>query len=76
MDAELIATARLPGSSATHDGPDVATWSRRRLVVVREDAAIIAYDVGSLFAGDPAPAVAFRRHGRGESAASTRSTPA
>lgn len=50
---------RAPGSPHTADTPTVQRWPDRRLVVIRRDEELLAYDVDRLRAGDHAPAARF-----------------
>ncbi|MEV6846332.1 hypothetical protein [Actinoplanes sp. NPDC051411] len=50
---------RVPGSAHTADTPTVQRWPERRLVVIRRDEELLAYDLGRLVAGDDAPAARF-----------------
>ncbi|MGW3892282.1 hypothetical protein ACWD69_26665 [Micromonospora chokoriensis] len=51
--------ARVPGFDHTADTPSVQRWPHRRLVVIRRDDELLAYDLGRLIAGDHAPAARF-----------------
>ncbi|MET8234428.1 hypothetical protein ABZS77_27520 [Micromonospora sp. NPDC005298] len=50
---------RVPGSPSTADTPAVQRWPHRRLVVIRRDDELRAYDLDRLVAGDDAPAARF-----------------
>ncbi|MFE9206982.1 hypothetical protein [Micromonospora sp. NPDC007230] len=50
---------RVPGFSRTADTPAVQRWPHRRLVVIRQDNELLAYDLDRLVAGDGAPAARF-----------------
>ena len=51
--------ARAPDSPHTTGGPIVQRWPHRRLVVIRADDELLAYDLDRLTAGDGAPAARF-----------------
>ncbi|HEX5542128.1 MAG TPA: hypothetical protein VFX60_11310 [Micromonospora sp.] len=50
---------RVPGVAHTADTPAVQRWPHRRLVVIRRDDELLAYDVDRLLAGDNDPATRF-----------------
>jgi hypothetical protein len=50
---------RVPDSAHTADTPTVQRWPHRRLVVIRRDDELLAYDLGRVTAGDGAPAARF-----------------
>lgn len=50
---------RVPGFARTADTPTVQRWPHRRLVVIRRDDELSAYDVDQVLAGDAVPAARF-----------------
>ncbi|MEU8129035.1 hypothetical protein AB0B68_17615 [Micromonospora sp. NPDC049049] len=50
---------RVLGTARTADTPAVQRWPHRRLVVIRRDDELLAYDLDRLTAGDDAPAARF-----------------
>ncbi|MEH0935839.1 hypothetical protein [Micromonospora psammae] len=50
---------RVPDFPQTADTPAVQRWPHRRLVVIRRDDELLAYDLDRLLAGDDAPAARF-----------------
>src|SRR3954464_8887597 len=54
----LGATATVPASD-NDGGPMVLLWPHRRLVTVRSNHALVAYDLDRLLSGDATPAATF-----------------
>lgn len=50
---------RVPDMASTADTPAVQRWPHRRLVVIRRDDELSAYDLDRLLAGDDTPAARF-----------------
>lgn len=50
---------RVPGTASTADTPVVQRWPHRRLIVIRRDDELSAYDLDRLVAGDDTPAARF-----------------
>ena len=50
---------RVPDFARTADTPVVQRWPHRRLVIIRRDTELSAYDLDRLIAGDHSPAASF-----------------
>ncbi|GAA2637757.1 hypothetical protein GCM10010399_83750 [Dactylosporangium fulvum] len=58
LTPRLVGTLAVPGSPSD-GGPAVLQWPHRRIVTVRRDAALVAYDLDRLLAGDTTPVASF-----------------
>jgi hypothetical protein len=58
LTPRLVARASVPAADSD-GGPMLLLWPHRRVVTVRADRALIAYDLDRLLSGDTAPAATF-----------------